>query len=169
MRYRVEVEEERTGRLVYQDTRVSEYRGGDVDYSNTTSSLLDHGYYTALVFLHTGGQNISSFPLRLPLFQEDKIDLYSTPVSIISHPHHEIKDEPGRNSGTGDSTDVYSQTLAVSPPSLVLMLTIIGVLAAVLLCLLMVVVVIGVVYLRNRFSTSISKFTNQSKKLIAKL
>ena len=65
MRYRVEVEEERTGRLVYQDSRVSEYRGGDVDYSNTTSSLLDHGYYTALVFLHTGGQNISSFPFRL--------------------------------------------------------------------------------------------------------
>jgi hypothetical protein len=116
MRYRVEVEEERTGRLVYQDSRVSEYRGGDVDYSNTTSSLLEHGYYTALVFLHTGGQSTSSFPLRLPLFQ---------------------KDEPGRNSDT------------------VLMLTIIGVLAAVLLCLLMVVVVIGVVYLRNRLSTSI--------------
>ena len=72
MRYRVEVEEERTGRLVYQDTRVSEYRGGDVDYSNTTSSLLDHGYYTALVFLHTGGQNISSFPLRLSVFQESR-------------------------------------------------------------------------------------------------
>ena len=106
MRYRVEVEEERTGRLVYQDTRVSEYRGRDVDYSNTTSSLLDHGYYTALVFLHTGGQSTSSFPLRLSVFQEGKIGLYSTPVSVTSHPHHilcEIKDATGRNSDTGDS------------------------------------------------------------------
>ncbi|CAI8046188.1 hypothetical protein GBAR_LOCUS25524 [Geodia barretti] len=86
MRYRVEVEEERTGRLVYQDTRVSEYRGGDVDYSNTTSSLLDHGYYTALVFLHTGGQNISSFPLRLSVFQESpetKIDVTSWLLVVI--------------------------------------------------------------------------------------
>ena len=65
MRYRVELVEERTGRLVYQDSRVSEYRGRDVDYRNTTSHLLDDGYYTAVVFLHTGGQSTSSSPLRL--------------------------------------------------------------------------------------------------------
>ena len=71
MRYRVELAEERTGRLVYQDSRVSEYRGRGVDYSNTTSHLLDDGYYTAVVFLHAGGQSTSSSPLNLSLITED--------------------------------------------------------------------------------------------------
>ena len=66
MSVRVEVEEERTGDLVYSDTRHSEYRGGDpVDYSINISPLLTDGYYTVLVHLTTGGHNTSSLPLRL--------------------------------------------------------------------------------------------------------
>ena len=70
MSVRVEVEEERTGDLVYSDTRHSEYRGGDpVDYTINISPLLTDGYYTALVHLTTGGHNTSSRTLRLPRFQ----------------------------------------------------------------------------------------------------
>ncbi|CAI8046182.1 hypothetical protein GBAR_LOCUS25522 [Geodia barretti] len=125
MRYRVEVEEERTGRLVYQDTRVSEYRGGDVDYSNTTSSLLDHGYYTALVFLHTGGQNISSFPFRL---------LNSGGTKETSEKESSGIGAQENDSKTGD-----------------VLLSVIVVLTALVICFLVAAVVVGAILVKNKF------------------
>ena len=106
MRYRVELVEERTGRLVYQDSRVSEYRGRDVDYSNTTSHLLDDGYYTAVVFLHTGGQNTSSSPHRLPLVHESK--LFSVFIIIIDNAFKDTE-EPAEN--TPGESIIYMKSL----------------------------------------------------------
>jgi hypothetical protein len=125
MRYRVEVEEERTGRLVYQDSRVSEYRGGDVDYSNTTSSLLEHGYYTALVFLHTGGQSTSSFPFRL----------------LNSGGTKETSEKESSGIGAQENDSKIGDVL----------LSVIAVLTALVICFLVVAIVVGAILVKNKF------------------
>ena len=75
MKYTVELWEKERGDLIYYETKHSQYSGEVVMYTGSLSPLLDDNNYTAHVVLETGGQNITSLPLTLPLIQESKLVL----------------------------------------------------------------------------------------------
>ena len=75
MKYAVGLWEKERGDLIYNETKDSQYSGEVVMYTGSLSPLPDDKNYTALVVLETGGQNLTSLPLTLPLVQESKLVL----------------------------------------------------------------------------------------------
>ena len=86
MKYAVGLWEKERGDLIYNETKDSQYSGEVVMYTGSLSPLPDDKTYTALVVLETGGQNLTSLPLTLPLIQDSKLMLTILRAGVIINP-----------------------------------------------------------------------------------